>query len=98
MVLKTVMFSSSGVKNESLATSYDNDSVRSRLVCRFTFTGVIFGERPNKPKIPDARSCEIDPTICPGTASLNELFMFAMTVTTDDSVIGISEAPRLKNG
>ena len=34
----------------------------------------------------------------PGTASLNELFMLEMTVTTDDSVIGMSDAPKLRNG
>src|ERR1043165_6243589 len=98
IVLNSVMLRSSGVRNESFAISYEYVSVRSRLVCRLTFTGIIFGAWRSRPKIPDARSCEIEPTILPGTDSLNELFMFEMTVTTDDSVIGMSDAPRLKNG
>ena len=44
IVLKTVMFSKSGVRNESLAISYEKVSLRSRLVCILIFTGIIFGD------------------------------------------------------
>jgi len=64
----------------------------------FIISGIIFGATPNWPKIPVARSCEMVPTICPGTASLNELLTLGITVTTEASVIGIWEDPRLRKG
>ena len=48
--------------------------------------------------MPVERSCEIVPTIWPGTVSLNEFIVFGMTVTTVDSAIGMSEEPRPRNG
>src|ERR1051325_513776 len=48
--------------------------------------------------MPVERSWEIVPTICPGTVSLNEFIVFGMTVTTEDSDIGMADEPRLRNG
>jgi hypothetical protein len=48
--------------------------------------------------MPVERSCEMLPTICPGTVSLKELSVFGMTVTTFDSDIGMSAVPMLRNG
>ena len=40
----------------------------------------------------------MDPIIVPGIDNLKELFTLGITVTTAVSLIGISEAPKLKNG
>src|SRR5215210_9374085 len=48
--------------------------------------------------MPEALSCEIEPTIRLGTDSLKELLAFGTTVTTELSVIGMSATPRLRKG